>query len=100
MVVYGQELRVEVDENVVRLVGELDMATAPLVKAGSPVADSSLVEIDLSDLTFLDVRGLDAIVAVAAELRGEGHEVEVRGAQGIIRRVFELTGEGGLLSDG
>jgi len=93
------ELRVDVDGNVVRVVGELDVATAPLVTAGFRLAERSEVRLDLSGLTFIDVRGLDAVVDAVEQLRGAGHAVRVVGATGLIRRVFELTGHASLLSD-
>src|SRR5215207_1881894 len=88
---------------VVRVAGELDTATAGLLEDGLSLASvmpGDRVVVDFSRLTFMDAAGLRAVVA-AHERRvaaGTGGLV-IRGASGIVRRVFELTGLTVLLDD-
>ncbi len=94
----AQELEVQVDEldggNVVRLTGELDMATAPAVQEAlhaAQHAQASQLIVDLRGLTFLDSVGLG--VLIAADLAGRDGHVKVSFVRGspTVHRVFELT---------
>jgi len=88
---------------VVWVVGELDLATAPRVDdvllsvCSTPVG---CVIVDVSRLTFLSAAGLHALVAAHNRLLSAGRKgLAVRGASGIVLRVFRLTGLTGLLGD-
>jgi len=76
---------------VVQLVGELDLATVPvLVEAlGQVPAD---VVLDCSTLSFVDSSGLSAIVADHRRRTGSGHRLTLRGLSGSVRQTFEITG--------
>jgi anti-anti-sigma factor len=87
------------DEDTIRLVGELDVISAHVLFASYNLVTHSTVVIDASGLTFIDASGIGAIITAAHGLRKEGDDLKVRGARGIVRRVFELTGQAGLLSD-
>jgi anti-sigma B factor antagonist len=61
------------EERTVRLAGELDMATAPLLKsalAGLP--SEGPTALDLSELTFLDSSGLHVLAQYGNSLNGQG----------------------------
>ncbi|MEZ5184093.1 MAG: STAS domain-containing protein [Acidimicrobiales bacterium] len=80
--------------------GELDAVSAPQLRralddARSAGADE--VRIDLSDVTFIDSSGLQAITAALRELRDEGRDLRVEGASRAVRRIFEVTGLRNLL---
>jgi anti-anti-sigma factor len=92
-------LSIELGENVIQLVGELDILSVHAFLASIDLVTHSTVTVDVSRLTFLDARGLSAIITAAIRLREEGDDLEVRGAGGIVRRVFEVTGQANLLSD-
>jgi anti-sigma B factor antagonist len=65
--------RVTREERTLRLAGELDMATAPLLKsalAGLP--SEGPVSLDLSELTFLDSSGLNVLAQYGNSLNGQG----------------------------
>ncbi len=70
--------------------GELDLAGVPgltdLLFGMRPE------DIDLTTLTFLDARGLAALLAAQHELRQTGAPCRIVGATGVVRRVFEITG--------
>lgn len=92
----GPILRVDVvridDAAVLRLEGELDFATAPVVddalRETEDVGRLRRVVIDAADLTFLDASGLNPLLAARGRL-GSGC-VRIRHLQPNVRRVFEL----------
>jgi anti-anti-sigma factor len=84
---------------VVSLRGELDIASAPHVRRALLRADNDAVVIDLSRLAFIDAAGMSAIVLARNSRRSAGLDVQIRGARGIVRRVFELAELGHVLDD-
>ncbi|MCI2237534.1 STAS domain-containing protein [Kineococcus sp. TRM81007] len=73
--------------------GELEAATADLLLG---VVDSALqqgcieLEVDLADVTFCDVRGIDAVLTARAHLRAAGGELHLQQVQPFLRHVFRL----------
>jgi anti-sigma B factor antagonist len=56
-----------------RLIGELDLATAPALKAAfDELPARGSVTLDLTELTFIDSSGLHAIMQFAPSLNGDG----------------------------
>ena len=88
---------------VVRVAGELDCATAGLMGEALLLASEmpgDRLVIDVSRLTFMGVAGLRVLLAADERLvTAGGGGLVVRGASGIVRRLFELTGFFGLLDD-
>ncbi len=75
-----------------RLDGELDLATAPLLKeALVDLGSEREVHLDLALLTFLDSSGVHAIVALAQSLDGNRSVVLVNPSTAIMR-CLEITG--------
>lgn len=87
------------DVHLVRLLGEIDVAVAPGLAARLTAIAGSTIEVDLSGVTFLDARGLSALLAARRRVTDAGHAFHLRGAQGIARRVFELCGLEDALDD-
>ena len=84
---------VDVDDvHVVSLYGQLDLANADQVRDALIGVAGSTVVVDLSGLHFLDSSGIAALLSARGEITQAGHDFELRGAQGIVRRVLELTG--------
>lgn len=81
----------------VRLRGEVDLAVADELATTLIDLDGATMEVDLSQLDFIDAAGIGAIVRVNNHLRGAGHSFVLTGAHGPVRRVFELVDLGGLL---
>jgi anti-anti-sigma factor len=82
------------------LVGELDIASAPILEA--TVArlcedGRSASVLDLSELTFMDSTGLRAVLAADKMCQDYGHRFSLTGATGAVQRLFELTGVMGAL---
>ena len=79
---------------VVKVIGELDMATAPqLGTAITSLPDGgSRVVIDLTETTFLDSSGLNVLVRCQRELAGRKVDLRiVSPADRAVHRVFEIT---------
>ena len=85
--------------HVVTLHGELDLANAERVRTALIEVAGSTVVVDLGDLSFLDSSGIAALLGARKRILAAGHGFELRGAQGMVRRVLELTGLAHLLTD-
>jgi anti-anti-sigma factor len=87
-------LRGTTSRGVVALVGELDIAgesmVAELVGEAAETSPSEPVVLDLADLTFLDVGGLNAILRVREHVTRSGREFVVRHPSPAVCRLLEL----------
>ena len=93
-----QSLDIDVDQAddtvVVRPRGELDLASAPDLRAVLQELRNkkASVLLDLSELTFMDSSGLRLIWETNAEARQHGLELALASGPPEVMRVFELTG--------
>ena len=85
------------NQTVVRLRGELDIATAPAFADAVSEANSEIV-VDLADLEFLDASGLDALARARARAERHGYRLVVINVHPLTQRMFQLTGLDYLLS--
>lgn len=101
------DLRIQTGEpdgvTVLFVAGELDLMTAARMSdaltAGCSLAGDRLA-VDLSDLAFMDVAGMRVLLRAHQRLLRVGRAgIVVRGARGIVRRLFVLTGCASLLDD-
>jgi anti-anti-sigma factor len=75
-----------------RLDGELDLATAPLLtEALLDLASEREVHLDFATLTFLDSSGLHVIVTLARSQHGN-RSVVLLNPPPAVRRILEITG--------
>jgi anti-sigma B factor antagonist len=83
------------DAWVVTAVGEIDIASAPLLRQQLDAALRSSppwpVLVDLTGVTFLDSTGLGALVEAHQQATALGRELLLVGAHRSVRRVLELT---------
>ena len=89
------ELEVRPEVTVLALHGELDIVTVAEVRALLDAAVSTgcrRLVIDLSDVPFVDVLCLSAILATVDRLRDAGGEASVVGALKPVRRMCALLG--------
>jgi anti-anti-sigma factor len=87
--------------HVIRIDGEIDVATAPALERALLAAgiDGADVTVDLTRTTFLDSFGLNVLLAASREARSKGHRMAVIcGEGGATRRLFALTGTEHLLA--
>ena len=83
------------DAAVVRVVGELDLATAPQLRellVDLVARGSRHVTLDLAEMAFIDSTGLKVFVAGLQRLRDCGGELALRSPSAGAMRVFEITG--------
>ena len=100
-----EPFRCEVDPHrasvFVRPVGELDLATVPIVDAQlselAAAGFASLV-LDLRKLRFMDSCGLRLLLSWDARARADGVDVSVVPGPPAVQRVFELAGVSELLT--
>ena len=81
-------------EAVVRLTGELDLATGPMLAARLSVllAEGCDVVIDLAGLSFMDSSGLSVLIGAHQEAAPHGRIVRLVGATGMVARVLTISG--------
>lgn len=76
------------------LVGELDLASAPIADAElrDASADAEVVLLDLSGLSFMDCAGLRVLLAADARLREASGRLVIINSSRYVRRLLDLTG--------
>jgi anti-sigma B factor antagonist len=91
---FSCEVTREHDTAVVRLLGELDLDTTPILQA--KISDlretgTHILVLDLSRLAFMDSTGLRCILDCDAEARNDGFSIALIEGPPAVHRVFELT---------
>jgi anti-sigma B factor antagonist len=84
----------ERDTAQVRPIGELDLATVPMLSAQVAEllkADCRYLIFDLSELEFIDSSGLRFLLECYAESRNDGFAMALRPGPPAVQQVFELT---------
>jgi anti-anti-sigma factor len=80
----------------VRVRGDVDTGTAPRLRdellALCDQTRQCLV-VDLGETTFLDCRGVAALLAVQDALRSRGRSLVLRGAHGCVRKILAIVGD-------
>ncbi len=78
---------------IVRLVGELDRVIAPELTAVLERAaeSASRLVVDLREISFMDVGGLQVILEAQAVASGADHDLDLVPGPPAVQRVFELT---------
>lgn len=80
---------------VLRLEGEVDLATVPLISAAvdaGMAGGCTRLVFDLTGVTFMDSSGLQVLVSTRNALDGTGGEMVISALHPDLRRVFELSG--------
>ena len=77
---------VDATSDSVRLSGEIDMSTAPMLIEAVLQSESS--EIDLSGITFMDSSGMHALI----DLKAARPSLRIVAASPTVRRLVQLTG--------
>src|SRR4051812_43403995 len=83
-----------------RLAGELDLGTRDLLLAVGCVSDHGGLGLDLdaSELSFVDCAGLAALVALARSARADGVAFQISSASASLARLSHYAGTDSLLS--
>jgi len=78
-------------ERGLRLVGELDMQSAPqLLEARTTLQGDGRARLDLEEVTFIDSHGLHALVAFARAENGNGRVI-LDNVSETMNHLFEIT---------
>jgi anti-anti-sigma factor len=92
------QLQVEVvrarDRVVLRLTGELDLASVPLLQRELEAVDlepAALVLLDLRELQFMDSTGLRAVLDAHARSRERGYDFAVTRGSDQVERLLSIT---------
>lgn len=91
---FNASLTEHADGVVVRVAGEVDIVTAPVLQRHLDSAIASnrpTVSLDLSETTFLDARGVGVIVSARKQIAKRGGRLVIRRPPPIVRRVLELA---------
>jgi anti-anti-sigma factor len=74
--------------------GEIDVATIDVVETqlAEAIAESTLVYLDLREVTFVDSAGIRLVVEAARELGAKQGEIVVVRGPAAVQRVFDLVG--------
>ncbi len=83
----------------VRLCGRLETAWADEVRRLLLHTLGHAASLDVSGLTFIDARGVDALVAVRQEVVADGGRFHLSGATGEVRAAFAALGVDALVDD-
>jgi anti-anti-sigma factor len=90
--------RLRTDPDVLRLFGELDLATIDvLLTAARAARTGPALRVDATGVSFVDCAGLASLVELAAETRAAGSAFEISAASGPLIRLSQLTGVGDVL---
>ncbi len=83
---------------VLKIVGEIDLATAPRVAAAFEDLDGATeIRVDLSEVTFLDASGLSVFVRASLNAERRAGGITFEGLAPIVRKVFVISGLAHLL---
>ena len=96
------DIALEGDWAVVRLAGDIDMATAPAI--GECFADLQRagyrnIRVDLARVAFMDARGLNMLAGACKSADNVGGTIVAVNAASQVRKAFMLTGLDRLLAD-
>ena len=82
------------DKWLVALSGEVDADNCGEVSAGLLAGErtSPTLELDISELTFLDSSGISALLQVKSDLQADGHDLKLISPTDAVHRVLEITG--------
>lgn len=78
------------DITVVRVVGQLDLETCPLLE--DALNESTPVVVDLSGVTFIGSTGLSVMLAAHERCTGAGHSFQLAAPSAVVSRVLCISG--------
>ncbi len=91
------EVRSDPDRIVLRLLGELDLASAPLLQEAIENVETDgapLIVLDLDDLAFIDSTGLRIILAAHERAQERGRMLALTRGSQQVQRLFSITRAG------
>lgn len=92
---FAVESTTEGDAVIISVRGDVDLATAPALRAECERAverTPEIVRLDLSGLTFLDSSGISVLVKTHQELEGQGGTLVLHRVDDRTRRILDVAG--------
>lgn len=93
---FGVDVSINGPLATVRVVGDIDAATAPALdetlRQVQAEAGLSEIALDFSDMSFIDSSGLSVLVAAHKRLRASGVMLAITNASPSARRLFSIAG--------
>lgn len=89
------DVRTENGAPLLRISGELDLASSPTLEQAleqATASSPSLIIIDLRDLDFMDSTGLSVLIRAHQQAQQGGHRLGIINGSRQIRRLLSLTG--------
>ena len=89
------EESIDEDRHVLAIAGEIDLFTAPEMKAallGAIDAGKTRIVVDLSRTTFLDSTALGVLIGAIKRLRSRDGALTIVNTEATIAKTFEITG--------
>jgi|SRR5580698_8133144 anti-sigma B factor antagonist len=86
-------VHVDGPDRVVRLAGELDLNSAPALRACLADLDDSLhIVVDMTDLSFMSSSGISVLIGAYKQRATRDGTIILRNPRGTVARVLTLTG--------
>ena len=93
---YGLTVEVhhEPGHTLITVAGEVDIATAPLLRKrlAGPTASGKPILVDLGAVSFIDASGLGVLASAASRAAAHGASLHLVCARDQVRRLFTITG--------
>ncbi|MHA6259819.1 STAS domain-containing protein [Sporosarcina sp. CAU 1771] len=78
-----------------KIVGEIDVFTAPILKERLATAHKEMgmqAELDISEVAYMDSTGLGVFVGFYKAIKANGGHMKIIGVNTRLKRLFEITG--------
>lgn len=98
---WGGEMNLQVEQvdkdlvHSMKIIGEIDIYTAPKLKehlANLDKAEGMEVELDLTEVNYMDSTGLGIFVGFYKEVKANDGKLVIKGLNQRLYRLFEITG--------
>ncbi|MFE0176035.1 STAS domain-containing protein [Streptomyces sp. NPDC059002] len=86
------------DPALVRVRGDLDVESAPVLRCALASLPHRSVEVDLAEVGFIDSSGINALLVHLRECQLAGGSMTVTHASSFVRRVLQMLGVDGILT--
>ena len=80
-----------------RVSGEIDAHTAPLIADAIEASEHDRLVVDLAEVEFVDSSGLRVLIDAHQQRVGAGRSIVLANPSAVVRRLFEIAGVEGYL---
>ena len=93
--VFQIEAAYDLNDYVVRVQGELDLATCPELEralAEAETTEAPRISLNLEQLTFIDSSGLNLLLTAGRRSAANGDRLRITHGNGQVAKMFQITG--------